>query len=62
MSSKKSYSVEYTLNALQNAQEIIQYIETKFSKKETRKFLQLFSDFETIIVLFPEIYPESNCI
>jgi plasmid stabilization system protein ParE len=58
--SKKRLTVVYSAQAMENAREIVNYLQNKFSDREVDKFRRILSDFERIIGLFPSLYPQST--
>ena len=53
-------SVRWTERSLSNAQDISEWIEYKFSKKQVEKFYQLLRDFEKTVAQFPDMFPKSS--
>jgi plasmid stabilization system protein ParE len=60
MAEKKNLSVEYSKQSLENAKEIVSYLQKNFSEKEVTNFYKVLADFEKIIILYPTIYSESK--
>lgn len=60
MAEKKNLSVEYSKQSLENAKEIVSYLQKNFSEKEVTNFYKVLADFENIIILYPTIYSESK--
>jgi plasmid stabilization system protein ParE len=60
MAEKKNISVEYSKQSLENAKEIVSYLQKNFSEKEVTNFYKVLADFENIIILYPTIYSESK--
>ena len=56
----KPLEVKWTTRSLRNAQSIRDYLTRKFTNKEVAHFLNLLSQFEQSVSLFPELYPASN--
>jgi len=53
-------AVEWTNRSLRNAQNIRDYLASKFSSKEIHDFEDLLRHFEDIVSIFPKIYPAST--
>ena len=60
MAEKNNLSVEYSKQSLENAKEIVSYLQKNFSEKEVTNFYKVLADFENIIILYPTIYSESK--
>ena len=60
MADKKKLIVEYSSQSLENAKEIVSYLQKNFSEKEVTNFYKVLADFEKIIILYPTIYSESK--
>ena len=60
MADKKKLIVQYSRLSLENAKEIVSYLQTNFSEKEVTNFYKVLTDFENIIILYPTIYSESK--
>ena len=60
MAEKKKFIVEYSQQSLENAREIVYYLQKKFTEKEVNSFYKALNDFEKIIVFYPTIYSESK--
>jgi hypothetical protein len=60
MVEKKKFIVEYSQQSLENAREIVYYLQKKFTEKEVNSFYKALNDFEKIIVFYPTIYSESK--
>jgi plasmid stabilization system protein ParE len=54
--------VEYTEHSVQLANEIVNYLNIRFSEKEVTRFFKLLIDFERIVSIFPTLYPVSSQI
>ena len=60
MVDNKSLIVEYSKQSLENVKEIVSYLQNKFTEKEVNNFFKVLNDFEKIIILYPELYSESQ--
>jgi hypothetical protein len=60
MADKKKLIVEYSSQSLENAKEIVSYLQKNFSQNEVTNFYKVLADFEKIIILYPTIYSESK--
>jgi plasmid stabilization system protein ParE len=60
MAEKKKLIVEYSQQSLENAREIVYYLQKKFTEKEVNSFYKALNDFEKIIVFYPTLYSESK--
>jgi plasmid stabilization system protein ParE len=60
MSEGRNLIVEYSKQSLDNASEIIVYLRMHFTEKEVSSFYQTLQEFEKIVRLFPNLYPESK--
>ena len=60
MADKKKLIVAYSRQSLENAKEIVSYLQTNFSEKEVTNFYKVLADFENIIILYPTIYSQSK--
>ncbi len=60
MNKKKSFTVEYSKQSLENAKEIAAYLKSRFTEKEINNFYQVLEDFEKVIISFPTLYAESS--
>ena len=57
---KNKFEVVWSEESIEQTDQIIQYLYSKWSEKEVFKFLKVLEDFEEIVSIFPEIYPESE--
>ena len=57
---KNKFEVVWSEESIEQSDQIIQYLYSKWSEKEVFKFLKVLKDFEDIVSIFPEIYPESE--
>jgi len=60
MVNKKNFIVEYSKQSIENAKEIVSYLQKKFTEKEVNKFYKALNDFEKIIIIYPTLYSESK--
>jgi hypothetical protein len=60
MAEKISFTVEYSKQSVENAKEIVSYLQKKFTEKEVNNFYKALSDFEKIISLYPTLYSASQ--
>jgi plasmid stabilization system protein ParE len=60
MPKKKKLTVLWTYQSLKNTSSIKIYLEEKFSHKEIQKFYSLLSAFESAVIVFPKLYPQTN--
>jgi plasmid stabilization system protein ParE len=56
----KTFKVEYTEQALFNAQEIVAYLKRSFSAREVKAFYNHLAEFEKIIIKYPNLFKKSN--
>ncbi len=57
---KTKIEVVWSEESIAQTDQIIQYLYSKWSEKEVFEFLEVLKDFEDIVAIFPEIYPESE--
>jgi hypothetical protein len=60
MAEKISFTVEYSKQSVENAKEIVSYLQKKFTEKEVNNFYKALGDFEKIISLYPTLYSASQ--
>ncbi len=60
MPEKPLFVVHWTENAFENVSEIKIYLKTNFTDKEVNRFYDLLYTFESVVSLFPKIYPQTN--
>ena len=60
MADREKLTVEYSIQSLQNAREIVAYLKRKFTENEVSKFYQALDDFEKVISSYPTLYSESK--
>ena len=56
----KITEVIYTSTALENSTAIKKYLLFKFSEKEVNNFFSLLQSFESVVISFPTLYPETS--
>lgn len=60
MPEKPLFVVHWTENAFENVSKIKIYLQTNFTNKEVNRFYNLLYTFESVVSLFPNIYPKTN--
>jgi hypothetical protein len=57
MADKALYKVIYTKRSLANIRTIIGYLLYKFTQREVDNLYRMLTDFENVVVSFPQLYP-----
>lgn len=60
MPEKPLFEVRWTENAFDNVSEIQIYLKTNFTHIEVTRFHNLLYTFESVVSLFPKIYPQTK--
>ena len=60
MAKNNKLNIEYSVQSLLNAKEIVNYLLSKFTEKEVNNFYKSLYDFENIVSIYPTLYAKSN--